>query len=101
MRNLALSLLGACALAACSGCSTTQTAQSVEYVCASATATLRTITALHANLSEATRARVTQAVTVINPVCSQEQLPTLDATAHAALSGALTVLASAAAEAQR
>lgn len=77
------------------------TLSATEYVCASATAALKTAIVFNAKLSPTTRARVTQAAMVLNPVCSQEKLPTLSSTAFAALQGALSQLTAAAAEATR
>ncbi len=88
------------ALAAC------QTANSgaftaTAYACASATASLKTAILFNGKLSPGTRAQVTQAVAVIDPVCSQENPPTLTSTGLAALQGAMAQLTSAAAEAQK
>jgi len=90
------------ALAACQ----TQGADSgaftaTAYACASATASLKTAILFNAKLTPATRARVTQAVAVVDPICSQENPPTLTSSGLAALQGALASLTSAAAEAQK
>jgi hypothetical protein len=69
--------------------------QSVEYTCASATALLKTATALQDKISPANQAKIGHAITVLNPICSQEMPPTLDNTARAALSSALAELTAA------
>jgi len=79
---------------ALSGCMTQpQTGvQTTEYVCASATAALKTAIAFNAKLTPAQRSDVTKATLVIDPVCSQPTVPTISSTTQAALSGALATL---------
>lgn len=77
------------------GCMTpneSDTLRAVEYSCASAAAALKTIIVLNDKLSVAQRANVTRAVAVVDPICSQKTVPTLDSTQQAALTGALTQL---------
>lgn len=94
-----LTLACALALAACMNSTQGTTTQAVEYTCASATAALKTVILLNDKLSAPTRANVSRAVQVVDPVCSQETVPTLNSTAFAALSGAMTQLTAAAVEA--
>jgi hypothetical protein len=88
---------------ALAACATAQqnTLASVEYACASATAALKTVIVLNDKLSAGTRASVTKAVAIVNPICSQPNIPTLDSTARTALDGALSQLTLAAAEATK
>lgn len=90
---------------ALAGCNTTAadntTFTATAYACASATASLKTAILFNDKLSPGTRNTVTQAVKVIDPVCSQESPPTLTGTALVALQSAMTNLTSAAAEASR
>lgn len=95
---LALALM---ALAACQTMADTGAFSAVAYTCASATAALKTAIVFNDRLSPATRGKITSAVMVIDPVCSQAEPPTLTGTALAALQGAAATLTSAAVEAQR
>ena len=100
MKNF--TLVAALALVACSTPAADSGAlQATEYACASATAALKTAILFNERLSSGTRASVTKAVQVIDPICSQENPPTLGSDARAALSSAVAALTSAAAEAQR
>lgn len=93
MRNLFGLFMCAVALTACMTATSQNTAlQATEYSCASATAALKTVIALNDKLSAAQRANVSKAVAVIDPICGQKSVPTLDTTAQAALTGALTQL---------
>lgn len=93
MKNLLLSFACALALAGCMSTTGMNTAlQATEYSCASATAALKTVIALNDKLSAVQRANVSKAVAVVDPICSQKTVPTLDTTAQAALTGALTQL---------
>ena len=95
-------LAAALALAGCVSMTTQDKAlQATEFACASATAALKTAILFNERLSPGTRASVTKAVQIIDPICSQENPPTLGSDARAALSSAVAALTSAAAEAQR
>lgn len=79
----------------------TVTFATVSYTCASATAALKTSIVLNAKLTPANRAAVTQAGQVLNPICSQDPVPTVSTVAYAALTVALGQLTAAAAQAQK
>jgi len=68
--------------------------QSTEYTCAAATAAIKTAVVFNDRLTPAQRQTVSRSIAVINPVCSQPVLPTVDSTLQAAMSGALTQLTS-------
>lgn len=73
----------------------------VSYTCASATAALKTAIKLNDRLTPDNRANVTRAGQTLNPVCSQDPVPTVSTTAKAALDAALLQLTVAAAQAQQ
>lgn len=95
-----ITCLAALALA---GCMTSPqgTLTSVEYTCAASTAALKTIIVFNDKLTAQNRADVTKAVAIINPICAQDNPPTLTSTASAALAGALTQITSVAATASK
>lgn len=64
----------------------------VEYGCASATAALKTAIVFNDKLTPAQRAQITHASNIINPICSQPNVPTLDSTARAGFDVALKEL---------
>lgn len=94
MRYMMLCLV-AVALTACQTPSQLEVTRNTAYICASAAAALNVANDNRARISAANQARITRAVNVINPICSQQTPPTLDSTAHAALSSALAELTAA------
>jgi len=80
---------------------TTPMPHPVEYVCASATAALETVNRFFDKLAPGTIAAVAQAKAITDPVCTQEEVPTLSDAAMNALRGALTQLTNASIEASR
>lgn len=90
--KLRIAIAAACL--ALAGCQTANddVLRGVEYTCAASTALLNTATVLNTRLSNNARASISHAVSVINPVCAMESVPTLDSTAQAALTAALTEL---------
>lgn len=82
-------------LTACAGMDN-QVTTSVEYGCASATAALKTAIVFNDKLTPALRAQITHGTNIINPICSQPTVPTLDTTARAAFDVALKELTGAA-----
>lgn len=91
------------ALSNCAGTVSTPAADSatfsaVAYTCSSATAALKTAIKFNAMLTPANRANVTKAATILNPICSQDPVPTVSTTAKAALDIALAQLTTAAAQ---
>lgn len=80
-------------LSDCAGANDT-TLKSVEYACASATVALKATNVLVPATNTDAQTKITHAVHVLNPICSQDKPPTLDSTAHAALTAALAELSS-------
>lgn len=61
----------------------------VAYTCASAAFALETATTLRAKMSAETQAAITRAAGILNPVCSQENPPTVSSVTAAAMATAL------------
>lgn len=101
MKRSLLAFLALILPALAAACASSQVLSGVEYTCASATALVELASEYKAKMSDAQKATVTSAVAAINPVCSQATVPTLDSTAHAALSGALSRLTGAVQAAQQ
>jgi len=99
----ALFLAFALPLAACEGVQEETTVRPVEYICAAATAGLKTVAVLDAKgqIDDNARRVITQAVVVINPTCSAAEPPTLSNQARIAMEQALGQLTSSIASAQK
>ena len=77
------------------GCMNVDVTRNTAYACASATALLNTASTINAQLTPEDRTAISEAVAVINPICSSPTPPTLDSVAQAALAAALAKLTTA------
>ena len=73
--------------------------RTVEYTCESAATALDVINRFRAKISAVTDAQIVRARLVLDPICTQPNVPTLDSSAAAAMAGALAILTSASREA--
>lgn len=86
--------LGACAQISewVNGPADQQVGTGAAYICSAAAFGLEGAREAFADLGDEAKGHITHAAVILNPVCSMETRPTLDSTAHAALSAALKEL---------